>query len=457
MGLPLLPQLNSGFGFYQSEGSGKRSLYLALRLSDALSTSAWSSARTFAKGLGGDLAVIDNPEEQRFIRQVLIDLDRLDASDSRHQAIRNYYIGLSNPYPDSTTPYWQWTTGTLVPTPAGSQSYGYSNWADGQPDNGFGGQDKGVLWGLDSLQLENGEIQRTARQGEALFQWDDVGPANISRGDITHAIAEIPFRLNGNTLYGLVPAKSFTEAKDKATLLGGNLAQITDNTEKTYLQTFLKDGEAAWLYAGDTSSGPSRLGSDGILVDGIPSEAEAPSVALVEINTPVPSPAPPAIYIQDVIWPEAKSYAWNDKVFLEVKLSDRLPLLYKGKPLAEFFSGSSQGSWPWSLPFIVSYRMRKEGSPPEQYYLGIKSSFVEISGEANSKWPSDSIKVAFNAKDLKPSSSDTATADVILAIDSIELDLDGVDNNEDRWSFTDFSLSSPVQLDLTIPASDREC
>jgi len=454
----LLAPLSSGFGFFGPPGlysgherssdaslTSSRSLYLALVPATLLATSGWEQTRKVAMGLGGDLAVIDSAPEQAFISDSLQALAALAKDDNRYQALRNYWIGLEDKDPGPSL-RWAWTNGMEVATPQGETTWGYKNWAAGQPDNSFGGQDKGVLWGVNTR--SDGSL--VPRTGNELFQWDDVGSANVSRGDITYSLAEIPVREYNGHFYRLVSG-DFSESSEKARALGGSLASVDNDAELQYLRTFLKGNELAWIApSGSASSALLRAdGSRENLNSGQIATFGNPSLGLVEI-IPAGNPQAPtsSIYITDVIWPEAKTYASNDKLTVEVKLSAPLDFTYKGKPLKDALASNDV---PYGLPLLQTFGMKHSG---ESYFY--KTHTMAVATTANPSWPTNNLKLTLDAKDLAPS-GEPGTALIppqyTLSLAALRLELTGKDEDSgDYWDNSQFALPGNVSLDLTLPA-----
>ena len=432
----LISGLPSGFGFLGPKIDSYRQLYLGLAIPAHLSstTNGWDDARSRARSLGGDLAVIDSGLEQSFISDNLLALSILPSRDSAYQPLRNYFIGLTDTDPTSTK-RWTWANGSAL-----TAGQSYSNWAQGQPDDSFGGQDKAVLWGVNTTSTGTFE----PRSGASLFQWDDVGNANISRGDVSYALAEVPLRAWNGSLYQLIPCTSADDAKAQAISLGGSLASIDSQEEYDFLNSFLKADEGAWITTGTFAA---------ILSSANPApQASAVKLALVEVkpsDTGGPSTPTSSVYVKDVMWPQTRSYGWNDEIPVTLQLSAPLDLRYNGQLLSNLISNSTDK--PYQLPVLTTFSFQLPGEA-----LPTRTITQAINLSDNSTWPATSLTTHLYARDLAPNGTTTATNNVTVSLQSAKLDLNGTNPAVgDVWDFSAFSQASGTNLDLTIPARQR--
>jgi len=104
----------------------------------------WSNARTYCEGRGAHLATLTSQGENDFVYQNV------------GQQGWNIWLGGTD---ENSEGNWEWITG---------ETWSYTNWGSGQPDNQSPGQDSLIFWGV------------------APGQWDDNG---LPRGDFP----ETPF------------------------------------------------------------------------------------------------------------------------------------------------------------------------------------------------------------------------------------------------------------------------
>ena len=153
----------------------------------------WYGSRVFAKSLGGDLVIIEDDIENKFV----------------HDLVSSYYSGTDGAwigflYNHSSEQY-EWVDGSPL---------SFSRWAPGEP-NRTG--DFGHIWAT--------HIYTPADAG----YWDDIG------SNVGHGIAEIPFIRSGDSAYVIVQGPTWEEAEANAVKLGGHLVTINDAAENEWI------------------------------------------------------------------------------------------------------------------------------------------------------------------------------------------------------------------------------
>ncbi len=185
----------------------------------------WSEAKEMCEALGGHLATIVSPDEQRF-------LDRLNKSN------KNYWFGLYKG--KNGNDEWGWVT---------EEALSITCWAQGEPNNYF----------TREYQFENAGVF-----GDG---WNDCHEKNIS--DISGFICEWDYVLDYNDSlkekekqlietnkvktykkhkYLIVEEKcTWTEAKEKCEAMGGHLATITSAAEQQFIEQLLPGRVELWI------------------------------------------------------------------------------------------------------------------------------------------------------------------------------------------------------------------
>jgi len=109
----------------------------------------WDEAGTYARDMGGYLAIINNANEQTVVHNLII-------SDGTKNF---YWLG---GYRDGTT--WKWQNGS---------SFDYTNWCPHQPDNYQGREDKLMIM----------RIPNPKSPGAEAGQWDDLSADGLIQGE----------------------------------------------------------------------------------------------------------------------------------------------------------------------------------------------------------------------------------------------------------------------------------
>lgn len=403
---------------YQFYDSDLRVLLLALNDESRFD---WSDARASALALGGDLAVLGSASEQDYVKDTL---NRAVERDSNY--LQNYYIGL---YRSSQEQAWVWVDGQYL----NSQVV---DWAANQPENSSGLSEHAVLW---ASVFEGAPIELDER-----FRWDDQGSFHENRAETRAALVEIPLRRNGSSGYALIPvaSSSWSEARQLAQSLGGDLATIDGFGEREYVRTLIPEGQAAWIglttstsasgsnwqwlteqssythvnwdsEEGWTASAPtadtvaSLSQAEGNFASWPDQPQEEIRWALIEfqlIDAAVSAAAAPAdfgAYIQELLWPNASiPVEVGTPITVEMVLSRALTL------------NQSVPDVSTPVPIILSYSIQDPA--------GTTSTQVSQSGELLE----GGSRVAFN---LYPGVSDPYVArDVTIELRSLRLDTDGI-------------------------------
>ncbi|NCS34520.1 MAG: hypothetical protein GPJ14_09575 [Microcystis aeruginosa G11-01] len=171
-------------------------------------STTWTDAQAEAKGLGGDLITINNPDEQQWILNTF-------------GTTGNYWIGLKKNLSNGA---WEWTNGEAV---------NYLNWSPNEPNNYGGTENYGMIIGDQDA-------------GYAQGKWNDYANSSILRGQSIQGIIEIDpsksdwkklAKYNSQTgkYYVLSKITSWTEAQAEAQRLGGNLITINNADEQQWI------------------------------------------------------------------------------------------------------------------------------------------------------------------------------------------------------------------------------
>lgn len=221
-GVQLLPLdwLAPPYQFYDGD------LRVVLQAGDQADRFDWAYARAIATGIGTDLAVIDSESEQEYIKATLNRAVDLDGS-----YLQNYYIGL---FRSPQSQNWFWIDGRLLNDQV-------ADWADDEPGGPSDLSEHVVLW-ASVFEGESFDVERR-------FQWDDQGSFHENRSETRAALLELPLRRNGTSGYALipVPSLSWSEARQFAQSLGGDLATIDGFGEREYLRTLIPEDQVAWV------------------------------------------------------------------------------------------------------------------------------------------------------------------------------------------------------------------
>ncbi|MCP4352195.1 MAG: hypothetical protein GY795_42590, partial [Desulfobacterales bacterium] len=123
----------------------------------------WHQAKAIAEDMGGYLATITSAEEQQFIEDLLI---------SSGAPTGAYWFGLVE---TGTEGIYTWDNGESLSS--------YTNWCDGEPNNGWGGESVGnILWTVEP----DAPLNTFARRGEwndlRSEGWEGVNYRDLNRG-----------------------------------------------------------------------------------------------------------------------------------------------------------------------------------------------------------------------------------------------------------------------------------
>jgi hypothetical protein len=110
----------------------------------------WYEADTYARDMGGYLAIINNANEQMVVQNLII-------SDGNKNF---YWLG---GYRDGNT--WKWQNGS---------KFNYTNWSRNQPDNYQGKEDKLMIM----------RIPNPRSPGAEAGKWDDLGADGLIANEI---------------------------------------------------------------------------------------------------------------------------------------------------------------------------------------------------------------------------------------------------------------------------------
>jgi Ca2+-binding RTX toxin-like protein len=126
----------------------------------------WSRAREKALAQGGQLASLTTEAENVLVANVLL----AAALNGTFQPAFAFWLGLSQ-LPSGPEPAggWRWESG---------ETFDYTNWLPGEPNNGFGTQNFGTIGRFDTLSFDTRSVG-----------WDDLSE-NESRGYITEFSAQ---------------------------------------------------------------------------------------------------------------------------------------------------------------------------------------------------------------------------------------------------------------------------
>ncbi len=174
---------------------------------------SWVDARDYAISLGGYLVCIESEEEN----QVVANLAGNTVS----------WIGMSDSVQEG---FWEWVSGETV---------SYSNWAPGEPNNGFGIEDYAEInW-------------HYVNHGSDFGKWNDN---RLVPPDVNGLIIEWNSVLNYSEFNGHIYAyiehpRSWVAARDYAEQLGGYLVCIGSQEENEFVTSLIDDH--IWIGAND--------------------------------------------------------------------------------------------------------------------------------------------------------------------------------------------------------------
>ena len=114
----------------------------------------WESAKSYCENLGGHLVSITSAKEQNFLYNMVNGYFKRDY----------LYIGISDVENEGA---WKWVTG---------ETFSYSNWAKGQPDNSIVGGIENQNYGV----IKCGNSDRYCSLG----QWDDTAMLDGFTGEL---------------------------------------------------------------------------------------------------------------------------------------------------------------------------------------------------------------------------------------------------------------------------------
>ncbi len=193
----------------------------------------WQEAKAYCEDLGGYLVTITSAAEQAFVESIV-------TQGSKYQ----YWIGLT------TAEDPQWVTG---------ESFFYSNWDSGDPDN----QTREDGESEDYVHINN--KTNPANSGSKRFKWNDMYYDNTFPGEENHfSTNKVGFicewgdintgGYNGNTYERFDESLTWNEAKAYCESLGGHLVTITSAEEQAFIETLLATGEKNQYWIGLTTA-----------------------------------------------------------------------------------------------------------------------------------------------------------------------------------------------------------
>ena len=177
----------------------------------------YDQAQSLADKMGGHLATITSESENNAVVSLM------------GNASQNGYWLDGTRSGDS----WKWTTG---------ESYSYSNWESGEPNNADG--------------VENYmEIYKSGYWNDArsMTSWFKGFVLELDSLDI-NAIEEY----NGHLYYRFDKDVNWTEANEYSKMLGGNLVSIADEKENDFVKSFIADGGIDYYWIGYVDSAKNR-------------------------------------------------------------------------------------------------------------------------------------------------------------------------------------------------------
>ena len=193
----------------------------------------WTQAETNAVNLGGNLATINDANENYFVAEL--------APFATYPLYKGVWIGGNDVGAEGV---WEWSSG---------QDFSYTNWITGRPDNEFGGQDYLFLIG-----------DRQEYGGLFFGMWDDGNPQpNFPSLYAAMGVAEIPFQSFNGYAYVRVQGTTLQDAVANALELGGTIVDNSDATENAWLASAFSgeptDRIARIPFSGSSASVPGPL------------------------------------------------------------------------------------------------------------------------------------------------------------------------------------------------------
>ena len=185
----------------------------------------WEQAKADAESRGGHLATITSAEENAKVVAVANGLMvQLGASDSQDEG------------------EWRWVTG---------ESFDFTNWKDGEPNNSFGDEDFLVL-----TNTANGTQWNDQDSGnEASYILEKTYTSDPSLADTDEDGLTDGQEVNGFSQYEMIVGGfSWNQAKADAESRGGHLATITSIEEQNAVEAVWDGSVNAWLGADDVNS-----------------------------------------------------------------------------------------------------------------------------------------------------------------------------------------------------------
>lgn len=185
--------------------------------------SSWSFAESLCVNFGGHLVSITSADEQAFVAGFIA----TGSKDAYWIGATNYVSGNEN---DDGN--WCWTSG---------ETFKYSAWAVGEP-NSLGVKGEREHWG--EIRKSYGNLWNDLRN----YSRDDMGFILEIAPDENHVTAREAFA--GHTYLLIDNNTTWTEARAYCKLLGGYLAEVNSEAEKTFLDSFLDSGKRSWYLLG---------------------------------------------------------------------------------------------------------------------------------------------------------------------------------------------------------------
>lgn len=196
----------------------------------------WQEAKEYCERQGGHLATITSPEEQSFISDLI-----------RDEKKRSYWIGLTD---EDESGNWQWVNG---------EPFIYSNWAQHEPNNGYGGMEHyAAVVSYDTqydYPIHLGEWNdhandRDIEQFGFLCEWEETDisltppPEDLDEtSGVTENVPQDAYEFNGHFyyVYDIDTITTWEAAKQYCRDQGGYLATITSPEENAFIYSCLKD------------------------------------------------------------------------------------------------------------------------------------------------------------------------------------------------------------------------
>ena len=194
------------------------------------SSMSWDEAKEYCESLGGHLATVTSAEEQEIIESLL-------ANGTRN----SYWLGAKLDEERS----WKWLNG---------EEFSYGNWASGQPDNFCGVENALMVYreknprGSSGFGKWNDLCEDGTCNNESFFGKENFG--FICEWDSTE---EQTAEWNGHKYQIFDRSIHWKDAKAYCESIGGHLATLTDEEEKTFVEDFAyKKGKKEIYWLGGT-------------------------------------------------------------------------------------------------------------------------------------------------------------------------------------------------------------